>query len=102
MIFGDPLWAEALSLANVLFSLALAYFCARSFLIESGWNKVLYGILTLIGLYWMGVYLFVIFTAPGMYDSVAFGRAIIRPAFTFTLSTMASVALFRWASRPKR
>jgi hypothetical protein len=44
----------------------------------------------------------VIFTAPGMYDSVAFGRAIIRPAFTFTLSTMASVALFRWASRPKR
>ncbi len=95
-IFGDPLWAELLSIANACFSLILALLCFKQVPRWSGYTRLMLIVCGLIGLYWFVLYVFVVFTPSGSYNPVTFGQVFVRPAFTFTLAIMASVALYRW------
>ena len=47
----------------------------------------------LIGLYWCGIYIFVLFSPVGVYDPVWFGQTFIRPAFLLTAGIMLSSAI---------
>lgn len=95
-VFGDPLWAESLSLANIFFGLLIGMYNARQVRQCNPKMCWLYLITGLLGFYWAGLYVFVFFTRSGTYDAVLFGQVYVRPAFTFTLATMASLALSRW------
>lgn len=98
-ILGDPLWAELLSIANVIFSLVLSIFSIRRWLRDRrGFGGTMMLVLGLIGLYWAGLYVFVFLTPVGVYDPVWFGQIFVRPAFTFTLATMSSIAVYRLRS----
>ena len=96
---ADSFLAELLSGANVLLALTLAYYNLRQVRRQSGFLRVFSLLSVLIGLYWAGIYIFVILTQAGSYDAVFFGRVFVRPAFTFTLAMMASVAFFRSRTR---
>lgn len=99
-INGDPLWAEMLSLANVVFFgfLALASFRLRQR--YTGWQRVLVILMGVIGLYWAALYVYVFLTPSDnpLIDPVLFGQALVRPAFTFTAAVMSSIAIYRWRS----
>ncbi len=96
---ADSFPAELLSGINVLLALALAYYNLRQVRRQSGFLRVFSMLSVVIGLYWAGLYSFVILTQAGSYDAVFFGRVFVRPAFTFTLAMMASVAVFRSRTR---
>ncbi len=96
---ADSFLAELLSGANVLLALALAYYNLRQVRRQSGFLRIFSLLSVLIGLYWAGIYIFVILTRAGSYDAIFFGRVFVRPAFTFTLAMMASVAVFRSRTR---
>lgn len=91
--------AKGLSLANVIFALLLALYCFRQVKRQSGFMRVLMLFFSLAGLYWAGLYVFVFITPVGIYDPVWFGQIFVRPAFTFTLALMASMAAYRWRGR---
>jgi hypothetical protein len=46
-----------------------------------------------LGVYWAGIYIVVLLTEPGGYDSVLFGQVFIRPALTITLAVMAAASI---------
>lgn len=91
--------ARFLSLANIIFSLLLALYCFRQVRRQPGFMRVLMLFFGLVGLYWGGLYVFVFLTPVGLVDPVWFGQIFVRPAFTFTLALMASMAVYRWRGR---
>jgi len=99
-VFGDPLWAESMSLGNVLFYGFLAWYSFRRFsrMRDRYWMRALVFLFGMIGLYWAGLYVYVlvISVTNAPYDSVWFGRVFVRPAFLFTGALMASMAAYRW------
>lgn len=62
------------------------------------WRWLRMGFLA-IGLYWAGLYTFVLLKEPGSYNSVWFGQVFVRPAFTLTLAMMAGSAIWRGRTR---
>lgn len=97
-IFGDPWWAELLSIGNVFFFTLLAVFSFCQARRQKGFSRWMNALMGLIGCYWAGLYVFVFLTPSGVYDSVAFGQIFVRPMFTFTAGVMSSMALFHWRS----
>lgn len=96
---ADGFFAELLSAVNVIFALLLAGYNVRQVRVNRGFLRIFSIISVVIGLYWAGLYTFVILTPAGAFDSATFGRVFVRPAFAFTLAMMASVALFRNRTR---
>lgn len=96
---ADSFLAELLSAVNIVLALLLTGYNVRQVRRNSGFLRIFSIASVAIGLYWAGIYTFVILTQAGSYDAVFFGRVFIRPAFTFTLAMMASVALFRSRTR---
>lgn len=88
--------ADLLSGVNIILALIVVFFQIRFTRKNRGvawnWLKLLYAI---VGTYWAGIYIWVLFAAPGNYDSQWFGQVFIRPAFTFTLSVMVASAIQR-------
>lgn len=86
--------ADLLSVANVLTGLMLAVASLRNWRKVRGlpwaWVKLAYAI---VGLYWAGLYVVVLLTPIGVFDSIWFGRTLVRPALTITLAIMASGAI---------
>jgi hypothetical protein len=98
---ADPVWAEALSLANAALALLVLCLAIYDWKCAPGvvrWLKVFYAV---VGAYWFAIYVFVFLTPSGSYDSVFFGQVFIRPAFTVTLAVMASALLYRARSGRK-
>lgn len=95
-IFGDPLWSELLSIANITFGLIVAYASIRRRRRFHGFMRVGLSLLSIAGLYWAVLYLFVLFTPGGAVDPVWFGRIFVRPAFTFTLWVIAGIQMYRY------
>lgn len=91
--------ARSLSLANVIFALLLGIYCIKQANRLRGFMKVLMLLFAATGLYWFGLYVFVFLTPVGIVDPVWFGQIFVRPAFTFTLGLMASMAVYRWRGR---
>lgn len=96
---ADSFLAELLSATNIVLALLLAGYNVRQVRRSSGFLRVFSIISVIVGLYWAGIYIFVILTPAGSFDGNFFGRVFVRPAFTFTLAMMASVALFRNRTR---
>jgi hypothetical protein len=88
--------AVALAIANVMLAMVVAIY-SLAYLVKHGgdwrWIKALTGI---VGLYWAGVYLFILIADANAYNSPMFSQTIIRPGFTFTLSVLAIGAIWRW------
>lgn len=96
MIFGDPLWAELLSMVNIVSGIVIFYSALLRSKLYKGTFRLLLRMMAIVGLYWASVYVFVLFTTGESYNAVQFGRVFIRPMFTITLSAMASLLLYRW------
>ncbi len=87
--------ADALSATNILLALAILFYQVKFYRLHKqpwSWFKLAY---SLIGAYWAGIYCWVLFMAPGSYDSVWFGQVFIRPAFTITLTVMFATTKLR-------
>lgn len=98
-VFGDPLWAELLSLANILFAGVLSIYSFRRAFYHRGFMRVMMVTNGIIGAYWAGMYIWVFLTPSGFYDGVWFGQFFVRPAFTFTMAVLASQTLYRYRTR---
>lgn len=96
MIYPDPLWADLLSAVNIFFAGLLAIYSFRRARRETDFARWMMVLLGLIGAYWCGLYLMIFIMPSGTFDPVWFGRIAVRPAFTFTLAVMASMAFYRW------
>lgn len=79
---------------NLTLGVLLALFSLRSFRVYRGepWAWLSLAKI-LLGLYWAGIYGFVLIIEPGIYDSVRFGQIFIRPALTITLAIIAAGAI---------
>lgn len=97
-VFGDPLWAEMISLANIFFAGLLSIYSFRRIRQYQGrgFLRVMMAINGIIGVYWALLYIFVFFTPAGTYDSIWFGHFFVRPAFTFTMAVLASQVMYRY------
>lgn len=91
--------AKGLSLVNVFFALLLGIYCIKQTIKLRGFMKVLMALFAGVGLYWCGLYVYVFLAPIGGVDPVWFGQVFVRPAFTFTLALMASMAVYRWRGR---
>ena len=96
-IFGDPIWAEALSFANVVFFGFLAYYSFRLAKSETGYPRFLRMAMGTIGSYWAILYVYVFFAPSSnpIIDPVLFGQVFVRAAFTLTGAIMASLAIYK-------
>ena len=89
---------NSLAVFNVMFALLLVYVHTKGIIrfrgrgINTMWVRV---IQVVIGLYWAGVYAFVLVTKPGEIDPILFGQIFVRPAFTFSLGAMVAIAIWR-------
>lgn len=100
-IFGDPLWSELLSISNIIFGLIIAYASIRRRRHFCGFMRAGVTLLSIAGLYWTILYVFVLFTPGGAVDPVWFGRIFVRPAFTFTLWVVAGLAMYRYRTKDR-
>jgi hypothetical protein len=90
--------ADLLAALNAVLGLLLAVFAlryARHSAAAAVWIKYLTAV---VGLYWGGLYIWVLFTPVGLVDPVWFGQVFVRPAFTFTMAVMAAGSVYRWRS----
>lgn len=81
--------ADVMSATNVGLGLLLTWLSVR-LLVRSQrqhqpgrWLFVLW---IMTGLYWAGLYVWVLFARPGAYDPVWFGEIFVLPALTWTLA----------------
>lgn len=89
--------ANALSFSNIVFAGLLAILCfVQAKRHQRGFMRVLMILFGLIGMYWSVLYVWILLAPIGIVDPVWFGQVFVRPAFTFTLALMASMAMYRW------
>lgn len=98
----DVLWADLLSIANILFFGLIAIYSLLQSLHETGFMRLMMAILGLVGAYWAALYLLILVMPQGTFDPIWFGRIAVRPAFTFTGAAMACMALWRWRAGCKK
>ena len=83
--------ANLFAVLIVLLGLMLAYYGLKSYRVYRdkpwGWLSLAK---TLLGLYWAGLYIFVLAVEPGSFNSVLFGQLFVRPAMVITLAVMTS------------
>ena len=91
-------WGKILAATNAL--LALGIFVINIKLFRAmRIARVLRVMLMGIGVYWAGLYVFVVVSEPGVIDPVWFGLVFVRPAFTVTLATILACGVYRWRSK---
>lgn len=90
--------ADLMALVNVLLACLIAIFEYHTLRVcralgLSCWLSIAN---IIMGMYWGGLYVFVLLSEPGSYDSVWFGQVVVRPAMTLTLGLWAARAI-SWA-----
>lgn len=88
-------WAKILAFFNVAFALGIVIINIR--LVRGGiYDRIFRLFIIGLGLYWAGIYVYVIIAEPGAIEPVRFGQMFIRPAFTATLGVMLASGIYRW------
>lgn len=84
------------AVGNIICGFVIAYYSLINFRKNcEPYKRWLWGVRTALGIYWAGIYLFVITVEPANagIDPVTFGRIFVRPATLLTLATIASAAI---------
>ena len=84
---------DTLVVINIVLSVAVVWFAWLNYR-RTRW--FLYAVFALVWLAWAALYTFVLFTEPGTYDSIWFGRAIVRPMNITTFGLVLLVMWYRW------
>ena len=87
--------AYILAVANVVLALILIVVSigiVKRNNIRHRWMRVLW---MLSGVYWLGVYLYVLFGDPAIYQSAFFSQTFIRPGITFLLAMATAGAVVK-------